>query len=134
MKRTPLRRHTELRRGDSELARGPGPKRKTEIRKVRPDRKRRLFVDQFGDVARVRWFQMQECAVPLCGGWPSECAHVVSRGAGGTAEDIIPLCAHHHTEQHAVGVQTFAGTYHMDLAALAEDYDARYRLAQGRES
>ena len=49
--------------------------------------------------------------------------------AGGTRRDLVPLCAHHHREQHDTGVETFATRYQVDLAALAAsvaaDLDAR---------
>jgi hypothetical protein len=116
MKKSPLHRYTPLDRGTAELS------RETPLRKRNPERKARLFDEQFGSVARVRWFQMQECAA--CHGWPSECAHVRSRGAGGKAEDCIPLCKDCHARQHTGG---WAAIGLDDPSALADLYDARYR-------
>ena len=50
----------------------------------------------------------------------SEPAHIISRGASGGRFDIIPLCAHHHAEQHQHGVKTFAAKYGLDLRAEAD--------------
>lgn len=116
MKKSPLHRYTPLARGDAELS------RETPLRKRNPERRERLFEEQFGSVARVRWFQMQECAA--CGGWPSECAHVTSRGAGGKAEDCIPLCRDCHARQHNEGWDAIGLD---DPGALADVYDQRYR-------
>ena len=57
----------------------------------------------------------------------SECAHVVSRGAGGDDRaNTVPLCMRHHRQQHAVGIETFQRTYGLDLAAIAADLAAGY--------
>jgi hypothetical protein len=99
-------------------------KRRKPMKKRNAERRERLFGEQFGSVARVRWFQMQECAA--CHGWPSECAHVTSRGAGGKASDCIPLCKDCHTRQHNEGWSAIGLD---DPHALADAYDARYREA-----
>ena len=57
----------------------------------------------------------------------SEPAHNPSIGAGGGRFDIVPLCAHHHAEQHQHGVKTFAAKYGLDLRAEAD------RVALGHE-
>lgn len=105
----------------TELQRGPGPKRRARIRPVNPERKARLFREQFGSEAKVKWYRAQECRA--CGAWPSECAHVTSRGAGGTDEDMISLCRKCHRKQHdqgwsAVGIE--------DPHALATEQHARW--------
>jgi len=107
-------------------------RRKTPLKKRNEKRRARLFDEQFGSVAFVKWVRLQECSVPGCGGWPCEAAHVVSRGAGGTAEDIIPLCHEHHREQHDRGVETFASEHGIDLAALADWTQTRWTPYQGK--
>ena len=106
--------------------------RKTPMKKRNEKRRERLFEEQFGSVAFVKWVNLQECAIPGCGGWPCEAAHVVSRGAGGTAADIIPLCKTHHQNQHDVGIETFASEHGVDTRALAEWTQARWTLYQGK--
>ncbi|MCA9636547.1 MAG: hypothetical protein KC420_11020 [Myxococcales bacterium] len=54
-----------------------------------------------------------------CGG-PTEAAHVRSRGAGGTRRDLVPLCQRHHSEQHRIGIKTFAERHSLDLTAEAQ--------------
>lgn len=118
-RKTPLQRRTALARGDAEL------RRLTAMPRVNAKRRAQAFEQDFGGIARVRWVQMQECRV--CGDWPSECAHATSRGAGGDATDILPLCPWHHHEQHQIGVRSFEAKYGIDLAECAVETDARWR-------
>jgi hypothetical protein len=60
------------------------------------------------------------CTVPGCSGYPSQPAHVVSRGAGGGRFDQAPLCHGHHREQHQIGIKSFAKKYGLDLRAEAD--------------
>lgn len=50
---------------------------------------------------------------------PSVPAHAKSRGAGGRRWDLVPLAPLLHSEQHAVGIETFQATHGVDLSALA---------------
>lgn len=59
------------------------------------------------------------CCVPGCTHGPSDFAHVKSRGAGGGDETGVSLCREHHTEQHAIGIETFQRRYGIDLWDLA---------------
>lgn len=112
-RRTPLRRGSPLRR-------------RTWIRAVNPERRAARYADAYGgrgDAVRAR-----PCLCAGRGCWgPMEAAHVVSRGAGGGARDLVPLCRGHHREQHSRGVRTFAEDYGLDLAEaarrLAEELD-----------
>lgn len=79
----------------------------------------------FGSPERVRWLRTFPCAA--CGGFPTEAAHVKSRASGGGPDDMIPLCAPCHIEQHTVGVVTFAEIHGLDLRALAGEYAARWQ-------
>jgi hypothetical protein len=47
-------------------------------------------------------------------------AHVKTRGSGGGRFDVVPLCDGHHTEQHRIGIRTFAARYGLDLRAEAD--------------
>lgn len=70
--------------------------------------KREKFKRQFHSDEFVEFTKRRQCAVPGCAcGLLSECAHNPSRGAGGTWEDISPLCKLHHADQHQMGVATF---------------------------
>jgi hypothetical protein len=70
------------------------PMRRTRIKPSNTERKAKRFAANFGSEARVRWVNSHEC---LCRGKHPACsgrtvnAHVTSRGAGGKAEDIVPL-------------------------------------------
>jgi hypothetical protein len=52
---------------------------------------------------------------------------VRSRGAGGRAKDIAPLCSACHAEQHRVGIETFQRRHGIDLAAEAAKLAERVR-------
>lgn len=112
-------RKAPLNKGDAQLS------RETPLAKRNPERKARLFEEQFGSVAFVKWVRLQECAV--CGSWPSEAAHATSRGAGGKADDILPLCPVHHHEQHQHGVRTFEKAHGIDMKAKAAETFARWQ-------
>jgi hypothetical protein len=97
VKRSPLRRTKGLARG-GRLGRNP-------------KRRRKLRTYQHGTTERTRWFREQPCVCqgqhPACtGGW-SEPSHVVSRGAGGTASDIVPMSRGCHQAWHDHGQLTW---------------------------
>jgi hypothetical protein len=97
VKRSPLRRTKGLARG-GRLGRNP-------------KRSRKLRTYQHGTTERTRWFREQPCVCqgqhPACtGGW-SEPSHVVSRGAGGTASDIVPMSRGCHQAWHDHGQLTW---------------------------
>lgn len=128
MKRTPLKRKTPLRGGTEPMRPKRGvkrvekPGRKTKLRQRNPERLARLRRKQFGEHAD--FIRSLPCALRghdagICG--PSEAAHVRSRGAGGTAKDLVPLCQRHHAEQHSMGILTFQEHYEIDLQAIADD-------------
>lgn len=74
------------------LRRGAAPKKRTPLKKVNRARKARRFAEDFGGKAYLEFLHGLECAI--CGA-PcelTEAAHVRSRGAGGKAEDLVPLC------------------------------------------
>ena len=96
----------------------------TEAERRKAKRRAEAFERDFGGTARLRWIQMQPCCV--CGGWPSEAAHAKSRGAGGTAEDMVPMCTRHHREQHDTGIETFQERHGVNLAEIAAKYAGRW--------
>lgn len=79
------------------------------------------------------------CKNDACFG-PIDPHHVVSRGAGGGDEQVVPLCRHHHDALHGMGRESFEREYRKDLDATAEalweqsPHGKRYRLEQQRAS
>ncbi len=136
MKRTA----TLKRRRPLERKAAMGLERRTRVRKVNRGRKAKRWAESFGTEARVQLINSFPCLLskptfrtfgtwwdvetgrtePMhqCAG-PTQNAHVRSRGAGGTARDVVPLCAFHHREQHDKGVRDFERKYGLDLAAEA---------------
>lgn len=89
-----------------------------------PERRERRFRKGFGSEDRAAWVSGQPCIV--CGERPSENAHVKSRGAGGTKEDVVPMCRYHHQQQHDIGVQSFSELHHIDLTRAARETHQRW--------
>ncbi len=70
------------------------------------------------------WLRSQPCCIPGCQrSGRTHAAHVRSRGAGGAdPNNLVPLCARHHAEQHARGMVTFQARAHVNLAGEARKY------------
>jgi hypothetical protein len=68
-------------------------------------RKKARFESDFGGEAYLAHIKSQPCAICGVQGF-SEAAHVRSRGAGGKASDLVPLCAAHHVERWGVIVRS----------------------------
>lgn len=67
------------------------------------------------------------CAVPGCIASEVEFAHVRTAENSGTGikphdSNGVPLCRHHHREQHDCGVHTFEDRHGIDLEALAAEF------------
>lgn len=118
-RRAPLRR-TELKRGTKPLRRGK------PLRKRNPERLARLRSVQFG--AQAALCRTLPCCVPGCGkgppAYPSDPAHMVSRGAGGDDSSCVPLCRVHHIRQHVLGIRTFQERYGFDVAEVLAEVKA----------
>lgn len=77
-------------------------------------KKREKFARQFHSAEYVEWSNKQPCVA--CE-WSAtsviltQCAHNPSRGAGGTWENVSPLCPSCHGEQHGWGAETFQQKY-----------------------
>lgn len=106
MKRTPLKP-------------GAPPRRRTTLRQVNPELKREREGRAFG--RKAEWVRTFPCVV--CGRAPVDAAHVRSRGAGGTSEDLIPLCRECHSAQHQMGIRTFERRHVVDLAWWARVFE-----------
>ena len=76
--------------------------RKTALAKSNPERRERSFEDAFGSKARVEWINGLPCAHCDVTGWTQN-AHTRSRGAGGKACDVVPLCG--SRVERGVGVE-----------------------------
>ena len=109
-RKTPLKRRTGL-TSRKKLNRKKAVKRKNARRSAKEFRR------AYGSRERVHAIQAMPCVV--CGALPSQNAHVRSRGAGGGAADIVPMCMAHHREQHDAGIETFEARYSINLAAEA---------------
>jgi hypothetical protein len=109
-----------------------GPiRRRKPLARVNRERRRRQYTRAFGPEGFVEWTRKQPCVV--CGAVPSECAHVRSRGAGGTWEDVVSLCRSHHREQHNLGVETFQLRHALPyLDVLARLHNRKWVRAQAR--
>lgn len=148
MNRTELKRKTRLR--DAPLRPGTKPlARKTRMKSGAPPRATGRPSQRFAkrrDPEYCAWIRTLTCPFNRermrfdppeseigwilfhkdCGG-PVECAHVVSRGAGGDDRgNTIPLCRKHHREQHDKGMESFQRLYGFDLAAIATQLEARW--------
>ena len=102
--------------------------RRSSLKKRNAKRQAAAFAEDFGSLERVAWLQAQPCAI--CGRTPSECAHVRSRGAGGRAADILPLCSAHHHEQHVIGRRSFEALHGVSLRALADATEQRWQARE----
>ena len=130
-RKTPLRAKPKAKpvptvaRLESEPARKPLPR-------VNRKRRRKLFEAQFESPAFVEF--VQNCACVVCGGSPCEAAHARSRGAGGKACDIAPLCFDCHELQHRIGIKTMELYYDVDLREAARTTWAAWEALREREA
>ena len=70
------------------------------------------------------------CSVPMCEDGPIEVAHVRHASNAGTGLkpadwSAVSLCRTHHSEQHAIGVETFQKRYGLNLDKLAAEFASR---------
>ena len=130
-----MKRSKPLKR--SPIARKPSTAQKirNSIARVNRERKKRRFRECYDSPEFVAWVQSLPCVA--CGYGPSEAAHARSRGAGGKASDIVPLCADAwatgcHRLSHELGIKTFERLYlyGVSLRALAAETWARWLALQ----
>ena len=100
--------------------------KRSRIKQVNHARLRALRGKQFGGAYR-EWIIRQPCA--FCqiyvAGVGSQPAHMKSRGSGGTAEHVLPLChfCHREQEEHQNSFAVaFALRYDMSVFEAAEAY------------
>lgn len=59
--------------------------------------------------------------------YPTEVAHVKSKGSGGGDWDnVVPLCSLHHRQLHQVGTRSFEYKHQIRLKVAARHYTARF--------
>jgi hypothetical protein len=85
--------------------------------------------------AYLQWLRGRPCFVGgTCAGRIEAC-HVGPTGKGtGTKcvdSEALPMCSHHHAEQHMAGIRTFETRHSVNLLAAAERY---FQLWPGRVS
>ena len=102
------------------------PIKRTAVKKVNPERRKREWKRAYGSPSRVQWIAWQPSIVS--GLRPCENAHVRNGGMGRKADArwIVPLTAAEHRELHKIGVATFSKTYDVDLEALAISTNAAW--------
>lgn len=106
--------------------------KKVPLKKRNVRRAKEAFTEAFGE--KGSWVRGFSCAIGVYGRNPGECdglieaAHVRSRGAGGAAKDIIPLCTRHHREQHDAGIRTTESKYAISFTMAAALYEALYQM------
>lgn len=81
----------------------------------------------FGE--KAEWIRKMPCVMRLHQGCSSrvEAIHVRSRGAGGKAESLLPMCNYHHGQLHVMGRRTFEAFHVRDLGRAAEKYERLWR-------
>ena len=88
------------------------------------ERTKALFARNFHSRERVEWIRDLPCALTGLEG-QSHNAHMKSRGAGGTYEDIVPLSFRGHRDYDELGEEEFEaryGTTKAEVKGLAAHY------------
>lgn len=102
----PLSRRKPLRaKSPAKPSPTPAQLKRTPLPKTNPKRRAKRWAEQFDSPEFLDFVHALPCAV--CEQEPSEAAHARSRGAGGKAADILPLCGECHELQHTLGVKSF---------------------------
>lgn len=73
--------------------------KRTPIRRVNKERRAKRFERDYGGKAYLEAIHGMPCAVCNAPCELTEAAHLTSRGAGGTAKDVAPLCGTRHGTQ-----------------------------------
>jgi hypothetical protein len=81
---------------------------------------------QIRSAGHLKWIRGHQCAV--CGefpsGYPIEAAHVRTGTDGGMGVKpsdcwTLPLCSHHHRDQHLIGEAEFESIFKIDMKSIA---------------
>lgn len=120
MKRDPEKLR-EWKRRSKPLAPGAPPERKQRVKPVNRERRSLYSEKHYGTEDFRAWFYGLSCVVPGCEAASVEMAHVKSRGAGGTWQDVVPKCHAHHREQHDIGILTWQQKHGLCLTTMAAE-------------
>lgn len=129
-KQASAKRYQAKRQEDARLA----PRERKPRKRIRPVNRERLSRRrevQYGPAGFLDWLHSLGCSVPSCGAADIEAAHATSRGAGGTWEDLLPLCTRHHRMQHDKGVKSFERYVGFSLEDVAASVHQRWRAFAG---
>ena len=93
---------------------------------TRPRRRNAAEPDGKRIPAYLQWLRGRPCHIGgTCAGRIEAC-HVGTTGKGmGTKcadNEALPMCAHHHAEQHMAGIRTFEARHGVDLIAAAGQF------------
>jgi hypothetical protein len=98
---------------------------------------REKFAREYHSDERRRWVAELPCLV--CSMTPCENCHTQNDGMGrkGSYTTIVPLCACHHRESHAIGVRSFEEKYTRPLCgrtleSWAETVESAWQLQETR--
>lgn len=110
------------------LSPGKTPERRTRMPKRNAKRAAKRYARDFGAHAEtIRALPCCACGAP----GPSDPHHVVSRGAGGTAQHQVPLCRNCHRLLHQIGRRTFEALRKVSLVVIAAELWERYGGGEG---
>ena len=101
-------------------------KRSARINPVNVERKAEAFKQDYHSEEFVQWVHSLGCSVAGCRETKIEAAHAVSRGAGGTWADVLPLCQVHHQLSHTLGATNFDRRFDMDSQLIASAVHQRW--------
>ena len=74
----------------------------------------------------IQWIRKQPCIVGLDCVGRIHAHHLLTRGAHGSNDSVISLCAKHHYEYHTLGKLTFAKKYNLDYDYLLKVFKRIY--------
>jgi len=117
--------------------RRPTGRPRTRLKRINKKRGGHMFPKNVDELYRA-WIRGRQCLIagraPLWVSLHNRCegrvqvAHVKSRGAGGADhQNVLPLCALHHHEQHAIGKMSFEARYGLNLRDEAALLWKRYQ-------
>lgn len=125
MKRTPLKRGEKPLRRKSAMPKPSKPMAKRNAKRAKKRHER-----DFGD--KADWIRGLSCAGCQKRSRWMHAHHARTRGAGGDASVLVPLCPPCHDTAHTEGRRTFEAKRGVDLMALAERLEALWQEMQGR--
>lgn len=100
--------------------------KKTPVNPVNRKRRRRLFLEQYGE-SYGDWIRSMPCIG--CGRLDEiQASHVQSKGAGGKKDSLVPMCFDCHSE-YGRGRHTFERRHDIDLELEAYRLRKEYDLA-----